>query len=60
MVDFNGKDLSVPIAMPDEKKVYIFKHQEEFVGKYLEYKFMTVGMKDLPRIPKMIRLREDK
>jgi len=30
------------------------------IGKYLEYKFMTVGMKDLPRIPKMIRLREDK
>lgn len=60
VVDFNGKELSVPIAMPDEKKVYIFKHQEEFVGKFLEYKFMTVGMKDLPRIPKMIRLREDK
>lgn len=60
VVDFEGKELSVPIALPDEKKIYIWKNQEEFVGKYLEYKFMTVGIKTLPRIPKMIRLREDK
>ena len=60
MVDFNGKELSVPIALPDEKKEYIWKHQSEYLNKYVEYKYMTVGMKDLPRIPKMIRLRPDK
>jgi len=60
VVDFNGKELSVPISMPDEKKEYIWKHQDEFLGKFVEYKYMTVGMKDLPRIPKMIRMREDK
>jgi len=60
VVDFNGKELSVPIAMPDEKKEYIWQHQDEYLNKYVEYKYMTVGMKDLPRIPKMIRMREDK
>jgi len=60
VVDFNGKELSVPISMPDEKKEYIWNHQDEFIGKFVEYKYMTVGMKDLPRIPKMIRMREDK
>jgi DNA ligase-1 len=60
VVDFNGKELSVPIAMTDEKKEYIWKHREEYLGKYVEYKYMNVGMKDLPRIPKFIRLREDK
>lgn len=60
VVDFEGKELSVPIALPDEKKEYIWKHQEEFIGKFIEYKYMTVGMKDLPRIPKFIRFREDK
>lgn len=60
VVDFNGKELSVPIAMTDEKKEYIWKHQKEYLGKYVEYKYMNVGMKDLPRIPKFIRLREDK
>lgn len=60
VVDFNGKELSVPISMPDEKKEYIWNHQDEYLNKYVEYKYMTVGMKDLPRIPKMIRMREDK
>jgi len=62
VVDFNGKELSVPIAMPDEKKEYIWSHQDEYLNKYVEYKYMTVGMKinGLPRIPKMLRLRIDK
>ena len=60
VVDFNGKELSVPISMPDEKKEYIWNHQDEFIGKFVEYKYMTVGMKDLPRIPKFIRMRPDR
>lgn len=60
IVDFNGKQLSVPIAMPDSMKEYIWTHQGEYLNKWIEYKYMTVGMKDLPRIPKFIRMREDK
>lgn len=62
VVDFNGKELSVPIAMPDAQKIYIWKNKNEYIGKYVEFKFMKIGMKEngLPRIPKMIRMRIDK
>lgn len=62
IVDFEGQDLKVPIAMTDEQKKYIWEHQTEYIGKYCEYKYMEVGMKEggLPRIPKFIRMREDK
>jgi len=62
IVDFEGQELKVPIAMIDVQKKYIWTHQEEYIGKYVEYKYMEVGMKEggLPRIPKFIRMREDK
>lgn len=62
LVDYEGKELSVPIAMTDEQKTYIWFHQNEYIGKYLEYKFMKIGMKEngLPRIPRMVRMRFDK
>lgn len=60
VVDFKGKELSVPIAMPDAQKEYIWSHQDEYLGQWIEFKYMTVGMKDLPRIPKFIRMREGK
>lgn len=62
VVDFNGKELSVPIAMTDEKKEYIWNHQNEYIGKWVEFKYMEIGMKKdgLPRIPKMVRMRLDK
>lgn len=61
-VDYKGKQLKVPLKMTDEEKEYVWKNQNEFIGKYLEYEFMEIGMKEggLPRIPKMIRVREDK
>jgi len=60
VVDFHGKELIVPIAMTDKMKKYIWLHQNEYVNKFIEFKYMNVGMKDLPRIPKFIRIREDK
>jgi len=61
-VDFEGQVLKVTIAMTDEQKKYIWTHQDEYIGKWVEYKYMEVGMKEggLPRIPKFIRMREDK
>lgn len=62
IVDFNGKDMKVPIAMTDAQKKYIWSHQEEYIGKWIEYKYMEIGMKKdgLPRIPKFVRMRPDK
>jgi len=62
IVDYEGKELHIPIAMTDEQKLYIWEHQNEYIGKFVEYKFMKIGMKEngLPRIPKMLRMRFDK
>lgn len=62
IVDYEGKELSVPIAMTNEQKTYIWNHQDEYIGKFVEYKFLKIGMKEngLPRIPKMLRMRPDK
>lgn len=60
IVDFNGKELTVPIAMTDVQKEYIWLHKDEYLNQWIEYRYMTVGMKDLPRIPKFIRMRLDR
>lgn len=59
LVDYEGKQLKVTIAETDEQKKYIWEHQDEFIGKHVEYKGMLVGSKDVPRHPNTIRLRPD-
>lgn len=62
IVDFHGENLTVPLKMTDEKKKYVWNNQAEYLGKYVEFKYMKIGMKKdgLPRIPKFIRMRPDK
>lgn len=62
LVDYESKQLKVTIAMNDEEKIDVWKNKEKYIGKFVEYKFMTVGMKEggLPRHPVTIRIREDK
>ena len=57
---YEGKELKVTIAMTDEEKIEIWKNKERYIGKWVEYKGMLIGAKDLPRHPTTIRLREDK
>jgi DNA ligase-1 len=60
LVDYEGKPLKVTIAMSDVEKEYIWEHQDEFIGKWVEYKAMMIGTKDLPRHPNTVRMRPDK
>jgi len=60
VVMYKGKELKVTIAMNDEEKENIWKNPKNFIGKYVEYKGMLVGAKDLPRHPTTIRMRYDK
>lgn len=62
LVDYNGLDLKVTIAMSDKEKEEIWKNKESYIGKYVEYKGMLVGMKEggLPRHPTSLRLRYDR
>lgn len=62
IVDYEGKDLKVTLSLTDEEKKYVWEHQDEYIGKWVEYKYLKIGMKDggLPRHPTTIRMRNDK
>lgn len=61
-VDYEVQELKVTLAMTDEEKEEIWHNQKEYLGRWIEYKAMRVGMKEggLPRHPVFIRFREDK
>lgn len=59
-VKYEGKDLKVVLAMTDEEKKEVWKNRDKYIGKWIEYKGMTVGSKDVPRHPVMTRFRIDK
>jgi len=59
-VMYEDKELKVSIAATDEEKEKIWKEKDSYIGKYIEYKGMLVGAKDLPRHPVFVRMRPDK
>jgi DNA ligase-1 len=59
-VRYKDKEVKVSLAMTDEEKEKIWREKDSYTGKYIEYKAMLVGAKDLPRHPVFIRFREDK
>jgi DNA ligase-1 len=59
-VMYEGKELTVVLAMTDEEKEEVWKNRKKYIGKTVEYKGMIVGSKDVPRHPCMIRMRDDK
>jgi DNA ligase-1 len=59
-VTYKGKELKVVIAMTDEEKEEVWKNRDKYIGRFIEYKGMLVGAKDLPRHPVFLRFRDDK
>jgi DNA ligase-1 len=59
-VNYENKPLKVVLAMTDFEKIDIWINRAGLIGKWIEYKGMLVGSKDVPRHPVMIRFREDK
>ena len=59
-VNYEGKELKVVLSMTDEEKEEVWKNRDQYIGKWIEYKGMLVGSKDVPRHPVMIRFRKDK
>lgn len=60
MVYYNGKELKVTLSMTDEEKEEVWANRASYIGKWITYKGMLVGAKDVVRHPVMIRFREDK
>jgi DNA ligase 1 len=59
-VMYEDKELKVSIAMTDEEKEKVWREKDSYIGKYIEYKGMLVGSKDVPRHPVYVRMRPDK
>lgn len=55
-----GLHLKVSIAATQEEKQAIWEHKADYIGRWIEYKGMLVGAKDLPRHPVFLRYRDDK
>jgi len=60
VVMYEGKELKVTIAMTDEEKEEVWKNKSKYINRWIEYKGMLVGSKDLPRHPIFLRFRDDK
>lgn len=60
LVDYEGKDLKVVIALTDTEKEEIWENKEQYINKIIEYKGMLEGAKDVPRHPVFLRYRNDK
>lgn len=60
LVLYEGKELKVTIAMTDEEKKDIWKNRDSYIGRWITYKGMLIGAKNVIRHPVFIRFREDK
>jgi DNA ligase-1 len=62
IVDYKGQSLKVTLALTDEEKIEVWKNREFYIGRWIEYKYLAVGMKEggLPRHPTSLRWRIDK
>jgi hypothetical protein len=60
VVLYEEKELKVTIAMTDEEKTEVWSNKTKYIGRFIEYKGMLVGAKDLPRHPIFLRFRDDK
>lgn len=56
---YEGKELWVSLAMPDEQKQEVWLNRDKYIGKSIEYKGMLVGAKDVPRHPVFLRFIGD-
>jgi DNA ligase-1 len=61
-VHYKGQSLKVTLALTDEEKIEVWKNRDTYIGRWIEYKYLAVGMKEggLPRHPTSLRWRLDK
>lgn len=60
LVLYNNNEVKVTIALSDDEKIKIWKNKNDYLNKYIEYKGMIIGSKDVPRHPVFVRFRNDK
>jgi len=62
MVYYKGQELKVTLSLTDKEKKEIWMNKDSYIGRWIEYKAMEIGMKEngLPRHPVYVRYRDDK
>ncbi len=60
LVKYNGEDLKVTLALTDDEKTEIWEHKEDYIGKWITYKGMLIGAKNVVRHPVFLRFRDAK
>ena len=58
VLDYKGERLKCGSGLNDELRKLIWENQDQFVGKYVKFKYMVHGVKDLPRFPIFLGFRD--
>lgn len=58
-VMWEGTELKVTLSTTDKEKEEIWKNRDSYIGKYIEFKGMLVGAKEVPRHAVSVRFRSD-
>jgi DNA ligase-1 len=59
LVEYKGEFISVaPGKLNHEERRHIWNNQEEFLHTYLKFRFFSYGIKDKPRFPRAIGMRD--
>lgn len=60
IVDYQGQELRVaPGAFKHPQRLHIWQNQKAYLGKWLKYRYMAYGIKDLPRFPRAVSFRDE-
>jgi hypothetical protein len=59
LVEYKGDTLKVaPGKIDHMERRHIWNNQEEFLGTYLKFRFFSYGVKDKPRFPRAVGMRD--
>ncbi len=60
IVNYEGKEMKVTLTGPEYKRHMIWQNKRLYKGKWIEFKAMLIGAKDVPRHPTFLRMRKDR
>jgi DNA ligase-1 len=60
LVDWEGVEMKVSLAMTNPEKVEIWTNKDKYLNRIIEFKGMMVGAKERVRHPVFLRFRDDK
>lgn len=55
----NGVEFGVGGGFTREERIKFWKQKDEMIGQFCKYKYFEVGMKDAPRFPSFIGIRDE-